>query len=608
MKPDKIEITLLPSGKSVRVVPGTTLFKASQEIGLPIESACGGRGTCGKCKVQVEEGWVRATQDDERFFTPDELDAGWRLSCQAKAKSDTAFLVPALMHRPRAAPLGASDPTILAPGVRKILIELPKPSLSDQRSDKERTEAALRAEGQTAKAEVAVLKELSGLLRGADFRVTAAVGEEDIIALEPGDTRDECYGVAFDVGTTTVVVTLMNLRTGLPESVASTLNAQAPFGADVISRISHAMDGVAEREELRRAVVDTLNQLLEEVLRKGGVSRDRVYEALAVGNATMLHLLLGVDPSAIAVTPFVPVFCEPLRVRADELGLMIHPRGHVRTLPILGAYVGADAVAAILSTGLGSGGTTQLMVDVGTNAEIVLSCEGRILATAAPAGPAFEGGQIRCGMRASDGAVETVRLGSAVEVGVIGGDRPPLGICGSGLVDLVAQLRLVGLLDASGRLRGPADFPAHSLRGHLVEVEGMTAFQLAEGVFITQKDIRELQLAKASIAAGIHLLLELLGLEAKDLDEIQLAGAFGSYINPESAVQIGMVPSIPVEKIVAIGNAASQGAKMSLVSSEVRKRARELANIVEYIEFSGRAEFNDVFVSFLEFPELEDLS
>jgi len=604
----KLEVKYLPFDRVTRVPPGTTLFSAAHWIGLPIDSTCGGRGTCGKCKVRVVEGKTDAETADHRLLRPAEIDEGWRLSCQARIYEDMTCEVPQLLRVPKAATMGLGRLVILDPNVRKILVELAEPTLTDQRSDVERLRDALTEEGYDMVAGVPVMRTIPKVMREAEFRITAVLAGENLVAVEPGDTTGECYGVAFDVGTTTVVGTLMNLRTGMAAAVLSTLNGQAPFGADVISRISHGMNGPDEIRELQAAVVASMNGIMASLYSESGVSPDRTYEALVVGNATMLHLLLGIDPSPLAVMPFTPAFMEPLNIVASEVGLDIHPRGYIQTLPALGAYVGADIVAGVLATSLVREDKLRVFVDVGTNGEIVLGSAGRALATAAPAGPAFEGSQIRCGMRATDGAIEGVHLGEAVELQVIGGDIRPEGICGSGLVDAVAQLLVVGLLDHSGRMKTKEDVPGHPLRERLIDVDGVRAFLLADGVYLTQKDIRELQFAKGSIATGIKVLMDILGVETKDLDEVLLGGSFGSYLNPESAKIIGLVPPVEVDRIIAVGNSAGEGAKIALLSYRERQVAFELPARIEYIELSGRTDFNDAFVSVLGFPHLELVS
>ena len=601
----KLEVKYLPFDRVTRVPPGTTLFSAAHWIGLPIDSTCGGRGTCGKCKVRVIEGRTEAETADHRLLRPAEIDEGWRLSCQARIYDDIVCEVPQLLRVPKAATMGLGRLVILDPNVRKVFLELAEPTLEDQRSDVQRLKEALTEEGHDMVAGVAVLRTLPHVLREAGFAITAVLAGEHLVAVEAGDTTGDCFGVAFDVGTTTLVGTLMNLRTGMAASVLSTLNGQAPFGADVISRISHGMNGPDSIRELQAAVVSTMNGIMSALYAETGVSPDRTYEAVVVGNATMLHLLFGIDPSPLAVMPFTPAFMEPLSVLASDVGLDIHPRGYIQTLPALGAYVGADIVAGVLATGIVREEKMRVFVDVGTNGEIVLGNGQRALATAAPAGPAFEGSQIRCGMRATDGAIEGVQLGDVVELQVIGGDVRPEGICGSGLVDAVAQLLLAGLLDHSGRMKTAVDVPGHPLRDRLIDVDGVRAFLLADGVYLTQKDIRELQFAKGSIATGIKVLMDILGIETKDLDEVLLGGSFGSYLNPESAKIIGLVPPVEVDRIIAVGNSAGEGAKIALLSYRERQVAFELPARIEYVELSGRTDFNDAFVSVLGFPHLE---
>src|SRR5438067_2164469 len=604
----KLEVTYLPFERTTRVPSGTTLFSAAHWIGLPIDSTCGGRGTCGKCKVRVITGRQDAETADHRQLRPAELAEGWRLSCQAHVYEDMTCEVPQLLRVPKAATMGLGRLVILDPNVRKVYLELEPPTLIDQRSDVVRLSEALTAEGHDMQAPVTVLRTLPAALRAADFKVTAVLAGEHLVAVEPGDTSAECFGVAFDVGTTTLVGTLMNLRTGMAAAVRSTLNGQAPFGADVISRISHAMNGPESVTELQAAVIATMNEVAGQLYAEAGVSRDRVYEAVVVGNVTMLHLLMGVDPAPIAVMPFAPAFMEPLTVPAAEVGLDIHPHGYLQTLPALGAYVGADIVAGVLATGVARDPKVRVFVDVGPNGEIVIGSAQRSLATAAPAGPAFEGSQIKCGMRATEGAIEGVTLSDRVELQVIGGDVKPVGLCGSGLVDVVAQLLVTGLLDHSGRMRSREDTPQHPLASRLIEVEGVRAFLLADGVYLTQRDVRELQFAKGSIATGIKVLMDILGITAAGVDEIFLGGSFGSYLNPQSAKIIGLVPPVDVDRIIAVGNSAGEGAKIALLSYRERQVAFELPARLEYVELSGRTDFNDTFVEVLAFPVLEAVS
>jgi uncharacterized 2Fe-2S/4Fe-4S cluster protein (DUF4445 family) len=603
----KLEVTYRPSGKTVRVPEGTSLFHAAHWGGLPIESTCGGRGTCGKCKVRIIDGVADVTPHDTRELSPDLIEQGWRLSCQALVSVDTECEVPALMKKPKAATMGVGRFVLLEPNVWKVHVQLDEPTLEDPRSDFQRLHDALDTEGYPVEASLPVLRGISRKMRDAGYDVTAALSGEHLVDVEEGDTSHTMYGIAVDVGTTTVVTTLMNLDTGMADLALSDLNRQARFGGDVISRMAMAMRGLEAIEELRMEIVDTINDLISELLSQTGVERHNVYEMVVVGNATMLHLLLGVDPHPIALSPFVAAFLHPLDLSAEEAGVDIHPQGRVQTFPSLGAYIGADIISDVLATGLAREDKLRLLVDVGTNGEIVLGSADRLIATSAPAGPAFEGAEIKCGMRASEGAIEGIVLSDHVELQVIGGDARPAGLCGSGLIDAVAQLRASGILDATGKMlsREEAEAVDHPLASHLIVVDEIKAFEFAEGVYLSQVDVRELQSAKGSVATGITALMETMGVSADDLDEVLLAGSFGTYINPASAVIVGLVPPVPVERIRSVGNAAGEGAKMALLSFREREIAMELPQRIEYLELSGYADFNERFMRALAFPDLQ---
>jgi uncharacterized 2Fe-2S/4Fe-4S cluster protein (DUF4445 family) len=617
LKSDKLRVTFLPKETTTRVPPGTTLFHAAAWIGQPIESTCGGRGTCGKCKVRVTDGSFPITPADQHHLAAGDLAAGWRLSCQAEVHAETTADVPRLLGTPKTAMFGVGRQVVLDPNVHKVHLSLQHPELHDQRSDLQRLQNALEAEGYAVVADLRALRSLPAALRAAEFDVTAVLCGADLVAVEAGDTTRACYGAAFDLGTTTIVGTLLDLTTGEARAVASALNAQAVHGGDVLSRISHTMSHRTGLDELQRLAVSTFNAILEELTEKAGVPRDRIYEVTVAGNATMQHLLLGIDPEPISVTPFSPALTHGIQVRADALGLAIHPDGRAYLFPHLGAYVGGDIVAGLLATALPRGDRLRLFVDVGTNGEIALGWERRSVATAAPAGPAFEGAEISCGMRATRGAIEGVRITEdGVTVQTIG-DAPPVGLCGSGLVDAVAQLYRRGLLDASGRLRSKEEVAARmpeSLTSRLVLLDGIRAFVLAtaqetggEPVVLTQKDIRQLQFAKGSIATGIQVLLNEMQAVPADLSEVLLAGAFGSYIHPDSARTIGLVPPVPLDRIRAVGNAAGEGAKIALLSYREREAAEAMPSRVEYLELSGREDFNDLFLKALGFPPLDSL-
>ncbi len=615
-----VSIDFQPYDKQTRVPAGVTLFNAANWVGLAIDSTCGAKGTCGKCKVQILSGHEGMTAADQKVFSPEELAEGWRLSCRTDIEHDVVCHVPRLMGNPKAALMGYGRHVILSPNVHKVFLKLAPPSLDDQRSDITRVADALDDEGFAVTYSLALLRALPQTLRSASWAVTAVIVGDELIAVEPGDTTMQSFGLAFDIGTTTVVGTLIDLQRGAQVAVRSVLNGQAPYGADVIARISHGMTTTDGLDELTRAVLGSLNDLTSSLLAEAAVDPANVYEAVLAGNATMLHLALGIDPEPIGVEPFIPTIEEPVDLAAADIGLAIHPQGRVHCLPHLGAYVGADLVAGLLATGLARDEGVRLLVDVGTNGEIILGSQERTVATAAPAGPAFEGAQILHGMRASDGAIEGVVITpEGISLQVIG-DVAPVGLCGSGLLDAVAQLRLTDLIGPTGRFMAvdevQARFGPELAERIIVDEKGMRSFVLAtaaesghgQPVVLTQRDIRELQFAKGSIAGGIAVLMDELGVTTDQLEAVYLAGSFGSYINPQSARIIGLVPPVPVERISAVGNAAGEGAKMALLSFRERQSAWALVDIVEYLELSGRADFNDSFMAVLQFPELDDLN
>jgi uncharacterized 2Fe-2S/4Fe-4S cluster protein (DUF4445 family) len=610
----RVQLSFSPSGRDVRVPPGVSVFDAASWNGIAIDSTCGGHGTCKKCKVQVLDGSVPVHRLDQRSFTPAQLADGWRLACLAQATQDLKVEVPPLTTRPKAATLGVGRQVILRPAVQKRYVELAEPTLSDQRTDLQRVRDAIDDLELTP--DLHVLRRLPGVLRQADYKVTAVVVDEALIDVEPGDTTDRRFAIAFDLGTTTVVATLIDTATGTPAAVASMLNKQQPFGGDVITRISATMMDPLAADRLRDAAQDTLAELTTDVLKEAGVEPQEVYEVALAGNATMTALVLGIDPEPLGVAPFIMSSRTLPSLLASDLGLVLHPRARAVVFPALGAYVGGDIVSGMLATGMDRDKRTRLFIDVGTNCEIVLSDGDTILSTAAPAGPAFEGGAIRCGMRAADGAVEVVKVDPSIEGGVhlqVIGDVEPVGLCGSGLVDAVSELHRAGLLDDSGRF--VTDEKAREIAPYaadrLTAIGQERVFVLhrphpdappEESVYLSQRDVRELQFAKGAIATGWTLLLEQLGLQQSDVQQVLLAGSFGSYLSPAAAVRIGLVPKIPLLRIVSAGNVAGEGAKMSLLSVRERAGALALLEEVTYVELSDRTDFNDRFIELLAFP------
>ena len=610
-RPGRVELHFQPAGLQVRVPPGVTLFDAASWNGIAIDSTCGGHGTCKKCKIRVTDGSVPVSALDARAFSADELRAGWRLACRALASTDARLEVPPLATRPKAATVGVGRQVILRPAAQKRYLELTEPTLADQRTDLERVLDGV--DDLELRVDLAVLRGLGQRLRAADFKVTAVIVDDALIDVQAGDTTQRLLGLAFDLGTTTVVATLLDLRTGMPLAVASMLNKQQPFGADVITRISATMLDPAALAGMTRLAHETLAELAAEVCAAAGADPVDIAEVALAGNATMTHLALGVDPEPLGVAPFIMAARQLPEVLAADLAVPAHPRARAFVFPAFGAYVGGDITAGLLAAGMNRDARTRLFIDIGTNCEIVLGNRDWLLATAAPAGPAFEGAAIRCGMRAADGAIEAVTITpDAVALTVIG-DREPAGLCGSGLVDAVAGLVRVGLLDHSGRLVSAAAALelAPALAPRLTTLGAERVFVLhwrgepgdaTNSIYLSQRDVRELQFAKAAIATGWQVLLDEAGLTAADIQQVLLAGSFGSYLSPASAIALGLVPKLPVLRVVAAGNVAGEGAKMALLSLRERAAALALLEEVRYVELSDRDGFNDAFVAQLQFP------
>ena len=596
--PERVRLRFLQAGedravKEARVPAGTTIFDAASWNGVAIDSTCGGHGTCKKCKVKVVGGNAPITAVDPRAFGPEELRNGWRLACRAETHEDLTIEVPPLQTRPKAALAGVGRHVILRPAVQKRYVELEEPTLEDQASDLERLLAAM--DDVEPRVPLELIRSLGKTLRRAGWKVTAVLADDVLIDVEPGDTSGSRHAIAFDLGTTTVVATLLDLETGQPKAVRSILNAQQPFGADVISRISATMLDETALGTLQQRAHETLRQLTEEVCEEGGVDASQVYEIVVTGNVTMIQLALGIDPEPLSMAPFTIAARRLPEAAASDFGVPVHVRAPAVLFPALGAYVGPDIVAGILATGLTLDRRVRLFIDVGTNSEIVLGSSARALATAAPAGPAFEAAQIRCGMRAADGAIEGVKVVDGdVELTVIG-DVAPVGLCGSGLVDAVAELVGAGILDHSGR------FVAESSE-RLRKIGEETVFYLTDDIFLSQRDVRELQFAKASIATGWTILCKDLGIEPDEVSQVVLGGSFGSYLTASSAVKIGLVPKLPLARIVAAGNVAGEGAKIAALSVTERAAASAVLEEVQYVELSGRADFNDLFIDQLAFP------
>jgi uncharacterized 2Fe-2S/4Fe-4S cluster protein (DUF4445 family) len=618
MADKQVSVTFQPSGRVAHVLVGTKVLEAAAQAGLTIQTPCGGGGVCGQCRIQVTKGDCPPGEAEQRTFTADQLRQGWRLACQTAICGQAVITVPhtSLFADDQQILTAGAAATEIMPAVRKIFVRLPAPTLTDNDAD------LRRLQRQLGPVDVAppLLAELPQLLRAGDFAGTAVLADHRLIDFESGDTTAQCYGVAVDLGTTTLAAALLDLRNGQERAIASAVNPQTSFGDDVLSRIKHAADP-AGLEQLRQAVAGAVDELIQRLCSQARIARKHVYEVALAGNTTMQHLFCGVDPAGLGQMPFTPVFGHALMLEAKGLGLAIHPRGAAYVFPSIGGFVGGDTVAGILSTQLaepayrtGRLDGPVLLVDIGTNGEIVLAHDGRIEAASTAAGPAFEGAGISCGMRATDGALEKIVLDDDVHCGVIGGSAPA-GLCGSGLIDLAAELLKAGILTPQGRLLPPEELPAGlppALAKRLRrDAKGQVSFLLVESrtktsrpsIALTQQDVRQLQLATGAIRAGVSILLSRAGVKAESLQRVLVAGGFGSFIRRSNAQRIGLLPAaIDHQRIQYVGNASLAGAKWALLSTRLRQQAETVARRVKHVELGTDSEFQNRFAESMVFP------
>ena len=606
-------VKFVPYNKLIDLQTGTNLLSAADQSGIYLEGDCAGKGTCGKCRVRIIEGETGTpTEAEKKHLSQSEIDAGWVLACQRQVSGNLTVEVPLMKdaHSRKTTLAGGVELLEAEPAIQKVALTLERPSVKDQKADLERL--LKTADQEHLQINPRELAALPALLRNNRYKVTVAHDDRRIISLEPGDTSDQLFGVAFDIGTTTIVGSLIDLKNATVLAVAAATNPQNVYGADVISRITHASQAEDGLKQLQGKVIDAANQIIRQLLKESGIARDRVYEITAVGNTTMSHLFMGIDPTYLAPAPFIPAFSRALEVEASQLGLNINPSGKVLFLPNIAGYVGSDTVGVILATNMDRRKDNCAAIDIGTNGELVLAAGGRLMACSTAAGPAFEGAEIKHGMRAAAGAIEAVNYSNGnLEIKTIE-DSPACGICGSGLIDAAAALLQAGLIEPTGRYVNPEENPERipkeflnrlrpSQFGYEFVLTPAAESETGEDIVLTQGDLRELQLAKGAIYAGLMILLKEANLKISDLDQVLLAGAFGNYVRKESALTIGLLPAIPPEKIVAVGNAAGDGSRMALASQTMRRRALELPAKVEHLELSTRSDFQDIFIDALSF-------
>lgn len=605
-----------PLGKRIEPEKGTSVLDLARDAGVSIESVCNSAGKCGKCKVIVRSGasiLSELTSSELRLLSAQERDSGKRLACQVKVLSagNVVVEVPEESQRGhhRLLAAGVERKVKLNPAVRKVVLRIPPATLKDLRADDDRLLAVLQRKVKSRPTIAGgVHRDLPDALRmGAWVTTVTTFRGTEIIKVEPGDTSQALHGVAVDIGTTKVVAYLVDLKSGETLATESVPNPQIPYGEDLMSRIAFTGKHLDGLETLRRAIVSSLNSLISKLCESKGIASDDIHEVMVVGNTAMHHIFFGIPANHLAAAPYAPAVRTSLSVSPAHVGLDIYPFGKVSSLPNIAGFVGADAVADLIASGLYDDKSIGMMIDIGTNTEIIAGNKDRLISCSCASGPAFEGAHIKFGMRASTGAIERVWIDPATMEVVVRtvDDAKPRGICGSGTVDAVSEMLKADVLDPSGRiLVSPQNTGTRKGEG------GLPEFVLVRGddsatrhdIVVTQHDVQEIQLAKAAIFTGVAILMRKLKLRCPELRRVYAAGAFGTYVDASSAISIGMYPDVPVDRIKFIGNAAGSGARMCLRSTEMRDLAERLSREVEYVELAAEKSFQSEFAQAMFLP------
>ena len=584
-------VTLLHNGAqtAIKSEKNTVLLSVLQQAGVggAAHSPCGGKGTCGKCKIRIVSGECdEPTVRELQFLSAEERAAGIRLACYAHALGDVTV---ALSDEAAQILTTLSGGNAVAPIASRRFVTLVPPSLEDQRDDWTRLKDALTMPD--AACTPAFLAKLPIALRAAEYAVTVTLAGRRVIDVMPGEVAAPLYGLAVDIGTTTVVMALVNLQTGAVADTESGLNRQASFGGDVISRIQHAMEDDGGADALRKAIVGQLNALAAALCARNGLQTADIPAITIVGNTVMAHLFLGLPTAEIARAPFIPVCNNTIQAPAYALGLSLHPEAAALVAASVSAYVGGDITAGILASGMANDDALALFIDIGTNGEIALGNQNSIVSCSTAAGPAFEGGHIRCGTGGVAGAINAVRIEDGKPVFTTIGGKPPIGLCGSGVLDIAAALLDEGILDETGYLESDD------------EEDDIAVFRLTEKVYFSAKDAREIQLAKAAVRAGIDTLLHELHTTEADVQVVYLAGGFGNYMDKNSAVRVGLIPAVLRDRIVPLGNAAGSGAIRLLLDMAAEDALADITAKTTYFELSANAFFQGAYVEQMMFPE-----
>ena len=615
----EVRVTFEPQGKTILVPRGITILEAARLAGIKIRSECGGQGLCGKCRILVRpvDATTKITDVERRWLTDSELKQGYRLACQAKVLENLVVIVPleTRLVKAKIIEYGYEYPLPFKPLVKKVVVRIPKAKLSDLRPDLERVMDVLRDNMgiEVDEIDYHALIKLPQVLRDGEWIITVTIWDGNkVIDFEKGDTSKHMYGVAIDIGTSKIVCHLVDLHDGKSLAVGSLENPQLAYGEDVISRIRYCMIRRSGLKELRAVVIDAINFIIGELCKKVGINRNNIYEAVVVGNTAMHHIFLGIVPNYLALSPYVPGVRRSLNVKARDVGLLINSGANVYLPPIIAGFVGADAVADIIATGMIESDDIVMLIDIGTNTEVCLGNREVIWTASCASGPAFEGAHIRFGMKAIPGAIEHVKIipksnGYDVKYSVIG-DTRPVGICGSAMIDVIAELLKNGIIDRSGRF--VQDKEDARIKVGKDGKEFIIAYsdetEIGRDIVITQKDIRQIQLAKAAIYAACKVLMRKAGISEADIRRVYIAGAFGRHIDAENAKIIGLLPNVPSGIVEFVGNTAVAGARLLLKSRIARKYAEELLKIARYVELTVEPEFSQEFLKATYFPDIKE--
>ncbi|NIM93273.1 MAG: DUF4445 domain-containing protein [Anaerolineales bacterium] len=599
-----IEVYLQPIGRRILIPPGQNLLDAAREAGVELMSLCGGEGLCDSCHIRVVEGELSPiTQAERNFFSETELQDGHRLACQAIPLNNVKIDVPSQsLTTPQRLQLEGIEAEVdLNPPVIGVDVHVTPPTLEDLRSDATRLEDAIQEVDSLPMIGHRTLRVLPHILRENEWSLRAVLRESEVVGFLPSETK--LYGLAVDVGTTKLAAYLVDIAQGETVAKIGDMNPQIAYGEDVVSRIAYVNKHADGGHTLQSKLIEVLNGMMGDLCSQAGVTQDQILEVVVVGNTVMHHLFAGFPVRQLGESPYVPVLTEPVEIQAAYLDLKVAPGAYVYLPPNIAGYVGADHVAMLISTRVWETDQTTLAVDIGTNTEITLATGGRLLSCSCASGPAFEGAHIRDGMRAAPGAIERVQfLNGEAHLQTIG-NIPPVGICGSGILDAVAGMLTEGLLDQRGVLQG--DDP------RFLKVDDKGAFILSPAaqnghdrdILVTRSDVNEIQLAKGAIRTGIDILLMEGGIPLDSVDRLIIAGAFGTYIDIESAINVSMFPDLPRDRFEQVGNAAGAGARDLLISTTLRQKAEEIARKVEYVELTTHPEFTRSYMERLYFNQ-----